>query len=65
MTMSKRVTVTVTFEADEGHVSSDFYEAKNEIAVSAQRFAGQFGEVKRVNVSLLGWQRPSSTVYEG
>lgn len=63
--MARRVTVTVTFEADESRVSSDFYEAKNEIEVSARQFAEEFGAVQKVNVSLLGWQRPSYTVYEG
>lgn len=54
--MARQVTVTVTFEADEYHVSSDFDEAKNEIEVSARAFAGEFGEIKSLRVTLFGFQ---------
>ena len=57
--MTKRVTVTITFEAHEYHISSDYYDAKDEVEVQARQFGGQFGEVKRVSVSLVGWAKPS------
>ena len=61
--MARRVTVTVTFEADESKVSSDYYEAKDDVEAIAHQFASEYGAVKSVRVSLVGWKMPTYERY--
>ena len=57
--MARRVTIIVTFEADESRVSSDYYDAQDDMEAQAHQFAAEFGDVKSVRVSLTGWQKPT------
>lgn len=56
--MARRARVTVTFEADESKVSSDRYEAQDELEAAARQFAAEFGPVKSISISLTGWPNP-------
>lgn len=61
--MAKRVTVTMTVDVDEGRVSTDFYDAKEDVEMLARQFGAEIGEVKAVRVALLGWTKPSYERY--